>query len=531
MRASDKGRIRYGRGMWLAVGASACALAVGACGSGSGGGAPSSAGGAGGSSGATKGALNISPQGPLTTFDPWSGGSGLNGSMLYLGAVYDTLLNLGPQGQIAGGLASSYKRVNMHEIKLTLRQGIKFQDGSAFNAAAVKANFDYAQSVKTPAECNVDVAGVKTDVTGRYAVTLKLTKPNPDLLLNLATCAGFMVSPQALKNPSKLTTTPDGTGPYTYDQAGSTQNQTWVFHKKASNWNSSQYPFKTINFTHYASVTASDNAARSGQVNFIQVLPSTDKASGLKLYNTTPTNFRGLVLADIGGKLSKPLANVKVRQAMNYAVDRAAILKSVDSGDGVVNGSSAPAAKGVAGWEPDLDKIYPYDVAKAKQLMAQAGYPHGFTLAVLDSPTDANGAMMQAIAGFEQAIGIKMNITQDTATFIPDMLSGKAPAFFGQWQLSGALYQVLYQLAGPSGFWNPFRNSNPQFNALLAKLARTRSSKASPLFHALDLAYAKQAWWVAPVTVPNTEGYNPSQVKINVTNGNPVPMLYQIQGA
>ena len=76
----------------------------------------------------------------------------------------------------------------------------------------------------------------------------------------------------------------------------------------------------------------------------------------------------------------------------------------------------------------------------------------------MDSPTDANSGMLQAIAGYERKIGINMQISMNSTTFIPSMLSGTNPAFFAQYTLSGAQYQNLFGLASAYAFWNPRHN-------------------------------------------------------------------------
>jgi len=477
--------------------------------------------------------LSLAVQGALVSFDPWQSGNGLNGSMLFLGGVYDSLLNVTPKGKIAPGLATSWTQVNSHTIKLKLRSGVKFADGTTFTSASVKANVAYAVADKTPGQCNSDLADVTVQTHGKYAVTLQESAPNPDLLLNLASCAGYMVGPKALANPTSLKGAPDGTGPYTYDQSASVQNQTWVYKKKAKYWNSSLYPYSQITLHFYGTQTATDDASHSGQVQFVQVEPSTDTATGLKLYNTSPNLIRGMALGDLHGSIVPALGDVRVRQAMNYAINRPAILKALYKGDGIVDGASTPFGPGYVGYTKKLDSYYPYDPSKAKQLLAQAGYPHGFTLPAMDSPTDTNAALLQAIAGYEQAIGINMQVTANTTTFIPSMLSGKQPAFFAQFTLSGAEYQNMVGMASSTAFWNPEKASNKLFGGLLAKLQlATPGTKASAaLYGRLAGAFAQQAWWVAPVLLPTTEGYNAKKVNIVVTNGNPCPLLYQITPA
>jgi peptide/nickel transport system substrate-binding protein len=479
---------------------------------------------------AAGGTLTIAEQGTINTFDPWGPGIGLNGSMMYEPAVYDELLHLSNTGKIVPWLATSWK-VNGRDITMTLRQGVQFVDGTAFNAAAVKANLDYAQSTKTPGQCNGFLKAVVTNVTGTYSVRLHLRQPNPDLLLNMATCAGYMVSPQALKNPAGLTTTPDGTGPYTYDPSASVQGQKWVFNKRANYWNPAAYPFSTVVFTFFRDQTAADNAGRSGQIDFLQVVPVTDTSSGMRILKGTPNLVRGMAIADTAGELVPALGNKLVRQAMNYAIDRKAILKSIYNGIGVVNGGSTPFTSSSPGYSKSLDTLYPYNPAKARALLKQAGYAKGFSFTVMDSPTDTNSAMLQAIAGFERKVGVNMQIAMNSTTFIPSMLSGQNPAFFAQYTLSGAQYQNLYGLASAHAFWNPRHKHIKVFDRLLTRLLYATGTKADALYAQFAQAFSDEAWWVMPVTLPNAAGYNAAKIKPYVTNQNPCPLLYQIRPA
>lgn len=472
-------------------------------------------------------------QNVINTFDPWSGSNGLNGEMQWEGLVYDSLLRVSDKGKLIPDLATSWQvKQQGRQIIMELRKGVKFTDGSTFNASVVKSNILYAQDDTNPGQCDSDLAGMVVDVDGPYKVKLNLTTPNPDILLNMATCASYMVGPSGLKNPTSLTSAPDGSGPYTYDASASVANSSWAFVKNPKNWDAKAFGFAKETWLFYTSQTATDDAAASGQIQYEQVLPSTDTASGLRLFKSPNELFRGLALDDVTGKLVPALGNVLVRQAMNYAINRSAILSSIYNGVGEVDGSSSPFGPGLGpGYTAKLNNMYPYDPTKAKALLAQAGYPNGFALHVLDAPTDVNAELLQAIASYEQAIGINMTVSVVSSGYITTIDSGKAPAFFGQYTLSSAEYQNLVGLATANAFWNPLHNTNPMFNSLLNQLLLATGKKAKGLYQQLATAYSQQAWWIAPVILPNVSGYKPSAVKIAITNGNPCPTSLQIQPA
>lgn len=500
------------------------AVGVGACG----GSSNKSASGSPATSG-DAGTLSVALQGPIKTFDPWQSPSGGNGAIIDLDAVYDTLLRQKPDGSVLPGLATSWKTPDPKTITMQLRSGVKFDDGTPVDANAVKANFDYAQSTKNPGQCNPYLDGVKTEVTSPTALTLHLKSPNPDLLKEIALCAGFVVNPTALKHPASLQTEPDGSGPYTYEKARTVPNSKWMFTKRPNHWASDLFPFSKLTINFIGNATAADNAARTGQINFIQVVAPDDHSSGLKLYFTEPNQLRGLAIGDLKGEIVKPLGNQQVRQAMNYAIDRQAILKGLYSGKGEISGCSCPYNKLSPGWSDELTSIYSYDPAKAKQLLADAGYKDGFSFKAMTSPSDPNSALLQAISGYLSKVGIKMQVSMNASTFIPTMLQGETPAFFENWTITGFPYYNIAQVAGPSAFWNPRHVVDKTLVADLQKISSTTGDAQDAAYAQAAKDFAAAAWYVAPVMLSNTSAYNTDDMSLDMTVGAPAPYLYNFQ--
>lgn len=480
---------------------------------------------------ASAGPLSVTVQGPIQTFNPWQAPSGGNGNIITFDAVYDTLLRQQTNGAVVPGIATSWKVVDTHTITMTLRSGVKFDDGTPVDAHAVKANFDYAQSTSNPGQCNPYLDGVTTDVNSATTLTLHLTTPNPDLLKEIAMCGGFLVNPKALQAPDSLRTAPNGSGPYTYQPSQTVPNSKWVYEKRPRYWDSGLFPFSSLTVNFINNATAADNAARTGQVDFIQSVLPTDTSSGLKLYFTEPNQLRGLAIGDPQGALLKPFGSQLVRQAMNYAVDREAILKGLYEGKGQISGCSCPYNQYSPGWSKSLNSIYSYDPAKAKQLLAQAGYPDGFSFQAMDSPLDPNAALLQAIAGYLGKVGINMQVSLNNTTFIPTMLQGKTPAFFENWTITGFPYYNIAQVAGPKAFWNPRQVADPLLTHDLSDITAATGSAQVSSYAKAARDFAEAAWYVAPVLVSNTSAYNSSRLKFSMTVGAPAPYLYNFQPA
>lgn len=483
---------------------------------------------ASGSSGkpAPGGSLTIALQGDITTYDPWSAQSGYNGSLFNNGALYDSLVHLDADGKATPWLATKWTSSDSSHYTLTLRNDVKFTDGTALNAAAVVKNFEYAQKAKTPGECNTYISGATATAKDDTTVDIALSAPSVGFMTDLGTCASFIVNPKALENPDSLKTTPAGSGPYTLDPS-SVAGQKWVFKRNADYWAKDTYPFDTINLQYFKDATAAANAAQSGQVDMIQSVDASKDTSGLKVMLTS-TDFRGIMFQDVTGKISAPLGDVRVRQAMQYAIDRDALKSSLYSDSGEI-GYSTPFTTKSTGYTGALKSTYTYDKAKAKQLLADAGYPDGFTVKVMTVPS-IYGDAAQAIAGQLAEIGIKLELSDQSADFFNQLKSGKWPMVTFNWTIGTNPVHTFEGLTSKTGFWNTFQNTSPKIEALLTQLAQAKDDAArQSIEEQIAQAFQTDSWYLVPVLVSGATAYNDKKLSLTHTQGSPVPFLYQIQ--
>ena len=329
---------------------------------------------------ASAGTLTIGINSALETWDP-----SLNESTLprfwLLQPVYDTLTREAVNGKYIPDLATHWTRPNPKTFVMTLRTGVKFQDGTPFNAAAVKANLDHARTDNGNEHAllgniaNVTVVNAKT-------VRLNLSAPDPDLEATFARYdVGAMVSPKAIANATALAQTPDGTGPYTLNSAQTVKTDHFTFTRKTSYWGGfSAFPYKTIVVKVIPDSTSLLNAAITGQVD----VDTSDYPTGgdnnlvaqaqrgdLNLLKTPPNSINEIGLLDRVGKIVPALKDVRVRQALNYAIDRKAVLKPYFQGYGVpISNILAPTARG---YDKAMDNYYAYNPTKAKALLKAAG--------------------------------------------------------------------------------------------------------------------------------------------------------------
>lgn len=511
------------RAAGLSAAVVAAALMLTACGGES---TATTSGSSNGNASATGGSVTIALQGDITTYDPWASQSGLNGSLFALGGLYDSLLNLDESGQPVANVATKWESADSSHYTLTLRNDVKFTDGSTLDAAAVVANVEYAQKAKTPGECNSYLAGVTATAKDATTVEFALKTPSVGFLTDLGSCASFVVNPKALADGAGLKTTPAGSGPYLLD-ASSVAGQKWVLKRNPDYWNAAAYPFDTVNLQYFQDATAAANAAKSGQVDLIQSVDAAKDTSGLKVMLTS-TDFRGLMFQDISGKISKPLADVRVRQAMQFAIDREALKSAIYADSGEV-GYSTPFTSSSAGFTDALKSTYTYDPAKAKQLLADAGYPDGFTVKVMMVPA-IYGDAAQAIAGQLAEVGIKLELSDQSADFFNQLKSGKWAMITFNWTIGTNPVHTYEGLTSKSGFWNTFGNTSPTIEGLLAQLAQAKDVAAQkPILEQIAKAFQDESWYLVPVLVSGATAYNDQLLSVSHTQGSPIPFLYQIK--
>lgn len=289
-----------------------------------------------------------------------------------------------------------------------LRKGVKFHDGTPFNAAAVKANFDRVRNPDNKLRRYTLYKVIsQIDVIDEYTVRFTLAEPFGAMIATFAHPAGGINSPTAVqKYGQDYGKNPVGTGPFKFEEWVPNDHITLV--KNPDYWDKS-------------------NAAK---VDKIIVKPVPEDGTRIAMLqkgdaqfiNAVPYSMAEVVKKDPNLHLAesesvytfwvamnaqkKPFSDVRVRQAMNYAVNKEAIIKAVLRGHG--KPADSPLAPRVWGYTPV--KSYPYDPAKAKALLAEAGYPNGFkTLLRGVAQTDPKEIMV-AIQGQLKQVGVDVEV-------------------------------------------------------------------------------------------------------------------------
>jgi peptide/nickel transport system substrate-binding protein len=462
--------------------------------------------------------LTISQLTNVTSWDPAS--ANIGHFIVFYQGVYDNLILRTPSGAYKPNLATKWTvNSKFTEVVLDLRSNVTFSDGSKFNASVAKKNLDHFVSANGPQ--SAPMAGAKTTVVNPTRIKITLATPNPDIIYYLATTNSFMASGEAVGSAS-VKTKPVGSGPYLLDPSTVPGSQV-VFTANKSYWDKSKIKFDKIVLRIMPDVTARLNAVMSGQVDVALLdvrTADTAKKRGLALtqYNV---DWQGLMLLDRAGKVNKALGDARVRQAIAHAIDRAALLKSVQGGYGELTNQIFSKASGA--YVPSLDSMYKYDPNKAKALLTSAGYPNGFTL---NMPAWVDPTMRAALSDYLGKVGIKVvwdNVPP--VEYVNAMISGKYEA--AVFQLFQGTGWVNFNLAvAPGGPRNVFKSTNGLINnAYKNVLANPSTKNVNTQMTAVNREIVKQAWFVPFYRLPQLL-FTSKGVKAAAQVQNAVPYLY-----
>src|SRR4051812_26266533 len=396
--------------------------------------------------------LKWAAQNDILTMDPHSQNHATTHAIMQY--TYEGLTRYAKDYQIEPCLATSWERVSDTQYRFHLRKGVKFHDGSPFTADDVVFSFG---RIKEPQGTNqIYVAGIKeVKKIDDLTVELILEGPHPLLLKNIVDFR-IMSKAWAEKNRSEhiqdyskkeetfASRNTSGTGPYIIKgwepdkRIVMTVNKDW--------WGKLDGNISDVIYTPIKSDATRVSALLSGEVDLVTDLPTQDverlrKEAPLKILDghEVRTIFIGidqhndeLRYSNVKGK--NPCKDVRVRRALNLALDREAIKKVA------MRGLSIPAgimiAPGVHGYSKDIDRVAKHDPAGAKKLLAEAGYPNGFEF-TLDCPNNRyvnDEKVCQALVGMWAKAGINAKLNSiPFSNFIPKILNFDSSAYMLGW--------------------------------------------------------------------------------------------------
>ncbi len=453
----------------------------------------------------------------FTTLDPYDANDTL--SQAVAKSFYQGLFGLDKDMKLQNVLAESYTVSDdglVYTIKL--RQGVKFQDGTDFNAEAVKANLDRASNADNKLKrYNLYKNIAKTDAVDATTVKVTLKEPFSAFINILAHPATAMISPKALAQYGKeIGFHPVGTGPYSLE----TWNQTdFVKVKKNPDYWQKGLP-KLDSITWRPVVDNNTRAAmlQTGEAQFAFPIPYEqaallEKNSKLELV-ASPSIMQRYISLNV---TQKPFDNPKVREAINYAINRQALVKVAFAG-------YATPATGIVPPTLAYAQSYPawkYDPAKARELLKEAGFPNGFSTTLWSSH---NHSTAQKVLQFTQQqlaqVGIKAQLTAMDAGQRAAEVEAKGQKesgvrmFYTGWSASTgeadwALSPLFASQNWPPTLFNTAFYSNPQVDKdLVDALKTTNSEEKARLYKDAQDTIWKESPWVPLVVEKLVSAHN-----------------------
>ena len=348
--------------------------------------------------------------------------------------VYDRLLQVSADSTYEPMLATSWKFSETGKVlTLELRKDVTFSDGTPFNAEAVKANVEWAKKA-TGSAVAASFAGIASvEAAGEFTAKLNLVNPGTQVLSAIsAALGGIMVSPKALDNKD-LATHPVGTGAYVIES--SRPGQQVVYKRRTDEggiWDPKTGKPARITITTMAP-DAQVNALRSGQVDLsswsADLGPVKSQVDSGQLQYVPLNGVLNMVGVNFDTTV-KPFDNPLVRKAVNFAINRKALVNSF-----MPPGTAArvqPWPRGLPGFSEAREESYSYDPAKAKALLQEAGLTGGVDAGLMLSPQVGTFPQAaQAIQADLAAVGIEIRLqNMDVFTLVTEWAKSEASAEF-----------------------------------------------------------------------------------------------------
>jgi peptide/nickel transport system substrate-binding protein len=477
------------------VAAAAIALIAG-CTS-SGGSSPTSSGTAESRSGNS---LTIALWAPVSSLDPT--GYTLKQNTIIWSQVYSSLTRIAPNGKIVGNLAESWANPEPTKWIFYLHPNVKFQNGDPLNAGVVKANFErFINSPTAGANGYTALVSSVASVTATNATTLEvdLKAPWVEFPKYLDTINFVDTRVVTSENP---TTTVIASGPY---KLVSFNPQSEIVLEANPSYFGPPPAYKHVTYLFIPSEEARLAAIKSGAVDItvdIDPVDMSQLADDSALTTGSVQSTRVMFALFNGDK--PPFNKLAVREAFNYAIDKSAMTKSIYKGE-TSPSQGQILTSGYIGFNPQLQE-FPYDPAKAKSLLAQAGYPHGFsmTLSIPNGAYVGLNTAAEAIAGQLGEVGINVKVLPiPQATWLQQWAETDPPDDAGITAYQTPDTRTMLSLFTPNELQQ--HTSDPAYTALVAKTdsAPNKSEFAALIEQAMQAQHndAQLAYlWPLPLT-------------------------------
>jgi len=448
---------------------------------------------------------------PIDTLNPATTGARNQGPLLI--NIFDTLVWLTPDFKVEPLLAKSWTVApDGKTYSFTLREDVKFHDGTDFDAEAVVANIKYITDKETPAKVSIALLGPCKEAvaTAKFTVEIKCATPYAPLLTQLGVPYLGIQSPKAITQYGKdLGLHPTGTGPYAF--VSYEPNQSLVVKRnEAYAWNPASVGHKgppniaEIKFQIVPNAQARVSQFQSGQSQMMQQTPGIHWNAMQKMdrFTALPVPITGLgIFAPVNAK-KFPTDDIAVRRAIQYAVDKKGVVQLAEAG--AIPPSLTPLQPSMTAYDKSLEAMYPFDPAKAEATLKEGGWTKkdGFwekdgkrlTLTITAISTSTSYPLLaQAMQNYLQKIGMEVNVQQlASPAWLAANINGDMS--LTPLQYIGVDADALSGWFTAGQYFNWSHYSNPKLDALFKQgREETDAAKRLPIYHEIQKILMEEA--------------------------------------
>ncbi|WP_062015415.1 ABC transporter substrate-binding protein [Aureimonas sp. AU4] len=393
---------------------------------------------------AQDGAITIARQVSTTAMDPGF----LKEAATIVDNIFDTLVMRDQDMKLVPGLAESWKAIDDRTWEFKLRKGVTFHDGETFDAEAVKFSID---RILDPLAKSPTLSYIRTiegvDIIDPTTVRIRTNGPDPLLPTRMSRYPTYIVPPAYVRKVGNdvFASKPVGTGAYKFVEF--VPDQHVILEANPNYWRGAP-SIQRVTWRAIPDGTARMTALITGEADLVENVPvdlapliqSSPDADLVQVKNGGLTIYLGLVMKD------KPLDDTKVRQALDAAIDRKGIVDNILQGMATPKGTQVgPADFGYLDVPPT-----PYDPAKAKALLAEAGYPDGFRIKMQSTTRYMkDGEVAQAIAQQFGDVGVRIDQEVLDWSVYTQQVPRQGPIFMLGWgstqtlDADAALYAIM----------------------------------------------------------------------------------------
>lgn len=438
--------------------------------------------------------LTVGVQLDLDMLDPQNSTQTVSTRMQPL--FYETLITWNPENGYQPCLAESWKWESDTELVFKLRQGVLFHNGEELKSSDVKFSVERVMEVARHASRYLMIQEIVCD--DDYTVRFVTDGPNDKLVAMLSRVqygAAIMNEKFVTEVGEDISKSVCGTGPY--------KLQSWVAGETLIAERNEQYwgepgASETITFRVMSEDTSRVIALETGEIDIAETLPSTDvervqSTDGLAAYEKESV---AITYWDFNtAKEDSPFNNALVREAMNYAVDRNAVMKAVGGSCIYMTVLSS----GMEGYDANVGSQFTYDEEKAKSLLAEAGYADGFTATLYVKSSDSQTTMAATvIQAYAANVGVTIDIISlESTAMMAELKDGEHDSYIltasNVDSYTGFIF--FYSQTAPSG-GNRMFYSNPEMDELYEKLPTISdpAERQTILTRMQEIAVADCAW-------------------------------------